>query len=463
MPPKMNSKTAFEGIVFGCGSGKMTQIKSRTQYSKSAGVTKSGTCADFSKKASPNCRQVKFHLLEDPSDSPTKKMYLYKQDRGRDINGYVPARVVEGAKWYVEFYALDPEADCLKRKRLYVPQISPKSERRRYAAEMASSISQRLREGWSPFFLSSAIREYAAFDDVCAEYDRYQRKKEQDCLERQNTLSSYRMFLGRFMAWNRARPRPVTYVYQLKREVVNEFLDYIWIELGRKPRTRDNYLAWLRLFCGWLVEKGYLQDNPAASIARLNGRRKADKNRTVIPEDVMVRLRGWLYEHDRHFLLACYILYYCLIRPKEMSMLKLSDVSVMNGTILVRSSVSKNGKDSVVTVPDCVMRYMMDLGVLNHPTDWYLFSKDFMPGPEYRRPRQFCDAWKAVSSALKLPAEYKFYSLKDTGITDLIKDGTDLIAVRDQARHYSLEMTDLYTPMASRDANRDIKTHKSYF
>lgn len=36
---------------------------------------------------------------------------------------------------------------------------------------------------------------------------------------------------------------------------------------------------------------------------------------------------------------------------------------------------------------------------------------------------------------LDLPSEYKFYSLKDTGITDLIKDRTDLLSIRDQARH----------------------------
>ena len=50
-----------------------------------------------------------------------------------------------------------------------------------------------------------------------------------------------------------------------------------------------------------------------------------------------------------------------------------------------------------------------------------------------------------MKKALELPAQYKFYSLKDTGITDLIRANTDLLSVRDQARHHSLQMTDLYT------------------
>lgn len=396
-------------------------------------------------------------------DSPTKKMHFCEHEKGRYINGYVPARLVEGKKWYVEFYAFDPDSDGLKRKRLYVPAIRSRAERRGYANEMVTSINIRLRQGWNPFILSATTREYASFEDVCQEYDRFQQKKEADSLERFSTFSGYRMFLGRLMAWNRQRPKPIIYVYQLKKELVNEFLDYIWIDLGRSPRTRDNYLAWLRLFCGWLVERGYLADNPAASITKLKGHRKSEKNRTVIPKESVIKMRAWLMDNDRYFLLACYLLYYCLIRPKEMSKLKIGDFSVKNSTVMIRGEISKNKKDSVVTVPDCVMRYMVELGVLCNPSDWYLFSKDFMPGEEYRWPRQFCDAWKAMAKILGFPSEYKFYSLKDTGITDLIKEGTDLIAVRDQARHYSLEMTDLYTPMASKEANGDIKSRKSYF
>ena len=64
---------------------------------------------------------------------------------------------------------------------------------------------------------------------------------------------------------------------------------------------------------------------------------------------------------------------------------------------------------------------------------------------------------------LRLPSEYKFYSLKDTGITDLIKARTDLLSVRDQARHHSLQMTDLYTPLETRTANESIRHHESYF
>ena len=68
-----------------------------------------------------------------------------------------------------------------------------------------------------------------------------------------------------------------------------------------------------------------------------------------------------------------------------------------------------------------------------------------------------------VATALKFPAEWKFYSLKDTGITDQIRAGRDLIEVRDQARHYSLEQTDIYTPIAGKDGNRELRKYEGYF
>lgn len=121
-------------------------------------------------------------------------------------------------------------------------------------------------------------------------------------------------------------------------------------------------------------------------------------------------------------------------------------------------------KSAVVTLPDCVVKLMLDLGVLASPGDWFLFSDGFIPGPKFHPAKHFGDFWTLkMKKALGLPAQYKFYSLKDTGITDLIRYNTDLLSVRDQARHHSLQMTDLYTPLESRVANESIRHHESYF
>lgn len=87
-----------------------------------------------------------------------------------------------------------------------------------------------------------------------------------------------------------------------------------------------------------------------------------------------------------------------------MTFIKLKDVSVQNGTIYIAPEVSKIGKDSVVTQPDCMLKLMVELGVLSCPADWYLFSDDFRPGKKYRSVKQFTDAWTKLRKQFGWPA-----------------------------------------------------------
>ena len=467
MPGKRKTKKALEAPQAGLRISETAGFGSCLRYQNGVSGSETDTCAIFSKKASPKRRQNNINnvapLSDLSGDSERKKMLQSSHARGRDINGYLPARLVEGAKWYIEFYSFDPDEDKLRRKRLYVPKISPKSARRSYAQEMVRGANERLSRGWNPFLKLSDPKEYAAFDEVCDSYSRFLFQMAKEHIHRIKTYNGYTSFLNIFRKWNREQPKPVIFMYQMKTRVLDSFLDWLWVENGKSVRTRDNYLTWLKVFTKWLLSKGYISDDPTAGLQMIRGHRKTEKNRTVIPKDAMLKLRSYLEDKDRHFLLACYILYYCFVRPKEMSDLRISSISVKKGTIFIPAAVSKNKKDAVVTVPDHVMRLMIELRVLEQPADWYLFSYDCAPGPEHRLPKYFCDVWKKVAKALAFPKEWKFYSLKDTGITDQIKAGRDLIEVRDQARHYSLEQTDIYTPIASKDGNKELRKYEGYF
>jgi integrase/recombinase XerD len=54
--------------------------------------------------------------------------------------------------------------------------------------------------------------------------------------------------------------------------------------------------------------------------------------------------------------------------------------------------------------------------------------------------------------------EMQFYSLRDTGITQMLRSGVSAGQVRDQAGHSSLEITNLYTRNSNDNkASDDIK------
>lgn len=92
---------------------------------------------------------------------------------------------------------------------------------------------------------------------------------------------------------------------------------------GKSARTRDNYLGWFRSFASWLLEKKYINEDFTAGMSNVQGKRKTEKNRTVIPKDVMLEIKEYCEKNNRHFLLACYIEYYCFIRPKEMCYIRI--------------------------------------------------------------------------------------------------------------------------------------------
>lgn len=112
-------------------------------------------------------------------------------------------------------------------------------------------------------------------------------------------------------------------------------------------------------------------------------------------------------------------------------------------------------------MPQKIIELMADLGYFNAPSNYYIFSKGFRPGAEWVNEKTYRDFWsRYIRPALNFPKEYKFYSLKDTGITAMLRAGCDALSVKEQARHSSLLMTDIYTPQDIRDANPILLNYK---
>ena len=79
-----------------------------------------------------------------------------------------------------------------------------------------------------------------------------------------------------------------------------------------------------------------------------------------------------------------------------------------------------------------------------------------MPGTRQVSRRMLSKHWDKMRKSLKISAEYQYYSLKDTGITDMLNKKVSNLAVRDQARHSSLSITNIYARVADKDANQEI-------
>jgi hypothetical protein len=95
---------------------------------------------------------------------------------------------------------------------------------------------------------------------------------------------------------------------------------------------------------------------------------------------------------------------------------------------------------------------MLDLNLFSNPGQYYIFSDDFRPGKEQRSEKAFRDFWiKHVRKDLDFDDQYKFYSLKDTGITNMLRANTDIISVRGPGTALvNIDNRHIYAPRISR-------------
>lgn len=380
----------------------------------------------------------------------------------KSIIAYTYPQLYTGKDWYIGFYAFNPGTNSMKRKKIRINFIDKVPERRRYGNALIRRVSEQLDRGWNPWIEADNAKAYHTFPDVCEHYKRYIAKLHEDGQYRQDTYNSYSSYLRNIELYNRGKKFPITYIYQFDREFVNDFLDHIYLDRQNSPQTRDNYLGFLKTFSAFLVQHMYVKTKPTEDISCFSKRMKK-KQRVVIPDEDMIRLHEYLEKKNRHYLLACYILHYCFIRPKEMSMIKLKDISLKRQTIFIGDTISKNRRDGTVTLPQKVIQLMLDLDIFSHDNEDYLFGAGYIPNGTYRDEKQFRDFWiRYVRKDLKFPDTYKFYSLKDTGITSMLRK-YDTLTVRDQARHADILMTDTYTPHDIQEANKLILKHEGIF
>jgi len=381
---------------------------------------------------------------------------MFKNQRRTElaqITAYTPPRLYTGKEWYVGWYSYDPVLQANRRKKIKLNHIPGKTERRKYANDLIIRIYDKLRKGWNPWIASESSKNYATFIDVCNHYDKLVTKKAEEGIYRTDTYTSYMSYLRNFKKYNEELKIPITYIYQIDKQYIIDFLEYVYIDKKNSAQTRDNYLCWVKSFCEFSLQHGYLKEKPTDGIEPFSKWTKK-KEREYIPENILMKVNKKIEETNKHFLLASYILFYCFIRPKEMSRLKINDINLLNRTIVIKSSQSKNRRTASITLPIKIIHLMIDLKIFDSPGDYYLFSNKLKPGEDYRNEKQFRDFWlHYVRKPLKLPEKYKFYSLKDTGVTMMLRANTDILSVRDQARHSSILITDTYTPHDIAKAN----------
>lgn len=375
---------------------------------------------------------------------------------------FIPPRLTKGKEWYVSFYCVYPATGKLRRVRIKLNRIKSLSQRNAVAKRLISEISVKQLSGWNYFVEAEAPKSYHFLFDVLDTFINVHEKE----LEKHSIrcYKSYVKILKNYLIKEGYTNQ--MYVSSFDRRIASDMM--IEIKAGEYSlRTYNNYLQFFTSLFNWMHEFNYVSINPFSHIKKIPKKRLV-KTRQTLTEVHRAQLKRFLLEKEgnNNYYVMCMLCYYCFLRPNEICQLKVKDIDLERQLVYVSEDIAKNDNDSYRTIPDVMMPYVKNLKLDCQP-DQFLFSIDkqweFVPGEKKAEGRDTAKYWAYIRKSLNWPMSLQFYSLKDTGITNMLADGVATNFVQEQADHSSLSMTSIYVAKKSSAAQEQIKKKASAF
>lgn len=368
-------------------------------------------------------------------------MYFFKPCAYID---YTPPKLSIGKSWCIYYYVKSPYDGKKKRVRMKINHIGPPSERRKAARIIIAHLTEKLAMGWNPFVEQIAPKSGITIFEALDDFMRIRSKE----MEKQS-ISSYKSYIKVFKDWLiKSGFSDSSLICTINKEVALAFLNSLDENEKISARTYNNYLSFLSSTFIWLQDHGYIGHNIFADFKK-KPKKLIKKTRKTLTNEELLRLINFLRKENKEYLAICLLCYCCFIRPKEIALLKCRDINLQQQTIFVSKFIAKNDNDSYRTIPSEIIPILKEID-LSHP-DYYAFGgnkgngEDFRSSPQYLSHKKIADYWaRVVRNACGFPMELQFYSLKDTGITNMLRNGIPISFVQQQADHSSVAMTAIY-------------------
>lgn len=354
---------------------------------------------------------------------------------------FKPAQYYRGKECYVAYYVLNPYSNTLVRKKIKLNHIRQAHERSRYANALIHSINDKLYDGWNPFLDDSGSG--VSCPSLRSAVDKFMLLKSSSL--RPDSLRCYRSYVSLFSSWLDDTGWSVKPVALFTSDMAARYMRFVESHSHLSGKTFNNYLRFQSTLFLYFADNGWIKDNPFGRIQR---KRSDPKVRSVIPPVDRARILDYFrLSETPSFVWVMMLCYRLFVRPKEIMMLRIRDIDFAEGLLTVPSSVAKNHHSRTLAVPDDIMCFFRTLSGLD--PSLYIFSSGYVPGTRMLYTRDVGRTWSVMRSALGLPDSYQFYSLKDTGITEMLEAGVPPKFVQELADHHSLEMTERYAHKSS--------------
>jgi integrase len=362
---------------------------------------------------------------------------------------YKPAELRIGVQWLIVYYFKHPISKEFIRVRLTVPKVTSKRERKKLGQSMVIELNNKLSKGWLPIYDNKNSEAYRTIDFCIDLFLEFAKKDIQAGNKRPDTLRAYNSYFNMIKLFI-AKKTTIKMMFEFNRTITVKYLDFIFYERKNIPRTYNNHLSFLNLFANFCLDRGFILKSFVSGISKKKEFAKKRKTFNLSVKEYVKQIES----KNKYFYTLCMATYYCFIRRTELTKLKVKDINLKENYIFISGSISKNRKDDYVTIPKAFLPLLIDHLRKAKKSDFVFSGYNFQAGEKKLDPKKITDTWKKYQRFFGFANKYQFYSLKDTGITEMLQKGVPAIIVRDQARHHDIRITEGYTA-------RNIKANKT--
>lgn len=367
------------------------------------------------------------------------------------LSNWLPAvaKYLPSLGFCVEYYYYDPNREKMMLKRIRLTNLAKryhtKRERQLAAQRVADEVNARLRGGWSPLHESDDGRLYTLLPELRRRF--LSAKRAEGC--RETTLVQYGSVTDIFLRWCEDNGLMSRYSGTFLRPDAVRYMDDV-LEQRLRHRSYNNTLKVLKAWWQWAVEHCYAKENAFVGIKTL---KKEPKIRVLVDAESRAKVARYYAETRPAMLIVCQLVYSSAIRPAEILRIRLGDIHLKEHYIRIPAENAKNHHERYASLTPQLVELLRPVLEQRRDGSLYLIGKNAELSPD-REPigkSYFQKSWERMRRATGLPKEMQLYSLRDTGITDLLHAGVDPLTVQHHADHSSLEMQAIYTN--HRDAN----------
>lgn len=390
------------------------------------------------------------------------------------ILGYKPATLKHNTNgWYIEYHVYSPVSNKFERIRTKLNVVRDGYKRlndfRAHADKMVQDINLKLSGGWSPLMEQQNASLFKPMRQATEEFLRIKKRE-----LRASTLVSYKSVLSILNTWVAEELKsPDCPASLFNHALAVRFMDYLFTEptteeilrakkQKKQPRKAlsanawNTYLKKYRAIFGWFEEHCYCKEN---SFEHIKTKAKEAKRRGLISAETRERVFQYCEKHDMSgYNTVCMLIFYSLIRPKEIGLIQIRDINLEEGYIVIPEDKAKTHIERYAPLSMELIERLKAMHLERYPKDYYLLGSEYVPSEKPAYTGKYKKDWMKLREDLHLPQEMQLYSFKDDGITEMVDDcNVNVHTVQGAAGHQDVTTTMKYVRKIDPDMIKKIQ------